>query len=225
MNASLERCESRGPGLGRVREVAEQLIADAPEGDGLDARTTALVAFAVASAPTTLDASGMKRHAQAALDAGATSAELTEAMVLASAIGVHGLHEGSRVLCELLSRDASSAPQLDEEAQELRDRLLGDPYWQRLDRELTGFVDSLLALSMPAFRAFVDYCAVPWQTGTLEARTKELIYISVDSTPTHRYLPGMRFHIANALALGATRREILDVIEIAAAAGPGHGIE
>ncbi len=71
----------------------------------------------------------------------------------------------------------------------------------------------------------VEYCAVPWQTGALPAKTKELIYISVDSTPTHRYLPGLRFHIGNALELGATRREILDVVEIAAAAGPAHGIE
>jgi hypothetical protein len=49
--------------------------------------------------------------------------------------------------------------------------------------------------------------------------------VAIDTMPTHRYLPGMRFHIENALALGTSRQELVDVLDISAAAGPGHGVE
>ena len=211
--------------MSRAREVALELLVDAAEGPGLDARTSALVGFAVASAPSTLDRSGIERHAAAALDAGSSSEELTEAMLLASAIGLHGLHEAPQVLRGVLESRRSSFPELTADAQAYRDRLLADPYWQRLDGELPGFIDSMLRLAEPAFRTFVDYVAIPWQSGPLSPKEKELIYVSIDTMPTHRYLPGMRFHIRNALALGATRQELIDVLDISAAAGPSRGIE
>lgn len=214
-----------GPDVARAREVALGLLVDAPEGAGLDARTTALVAFAVAATPTTLDRDGIGRHADAALDAGATLEELTEAMLLASAIGLHGLHEAPQVLRAVAERRSESLPSHDADSERYRDQLLTDPYWQRLDAMLPDFLDTMLRLHAPAFKSFVDYVGIPWQSGPLPAKTKELVYVSIDTMPSHRYLPGMRFHIENALALGATRQELLDVLDISAAAGPSRGIE
>lgn len=214
-----------GPDVGRAREVALTLLVDAPEGPGLDGRMAALVGFAVAATPTTLDVDGIERHANAALDAGASLEELSETMLLASAIGLHGLHEAPQVLRRVVEARSGEFPPLTDEARTYRDRLLADEYWQRLDAELPGFLDSMLRLSEPAFRSFVDYVAIPWKTGDLSPKEKELIYVSIDTMPTHRYLPGMRFHIENALALGATRQELIDVLDISAAGGPSRGIE
>ena len=66
--------------------------------------------------------------------------------------------------------------------------------------------------------------SVPWRSGVLRAKEKELIYLAVDATPTHRYLPGLRLHVVNALERGASRAEIVGALDIAAAAGPSWGI-
>ena len=42
--------------------------------------------------------------------------------------------------------------------------------------------------------------------------------MAVDATPTHRYLPGMRLHLRNALKLGAGRAAVRRALEIAAEA-------
>ena len=214
-----------GPDIARAREAALEMLAGAPDGDGLDEKTAALVGLAVAATPATLDRAGIERFSGEALDAGATLDELTEAMLLAAGIGLHGLHEGPAVVRDVMRGRGGDLPELDEETAAYRDKLLADPYWQRLNDRLPEFLDSMLRLSAPAFRVFVDFLAIPWKSGPLPAKTKELIYISIDTMPAHRYLPGMRFHIENALALGATRQEIVGVLDISAAAGPPRGIE
>jgi alkylhydroperoxidase/carboxymuconolactone decarboxylase family protein YurZ len=84
-----------------------------------------------------------------------------------------------------------------------------DPHWVRMEAEVPGFLDLLLRPSPEGFEAFFVYCAVPWKTRALRARTKELISLAVDSTRARRYLPGMRLHIAHAINLGAGKTTIL----------------
>jgi len=96
-------------------------------------------------------------------------------------------------------------------------RCLADALRQR-------FLDALLRFSPEAFEAFFNYCALPWKSRALRALTKELISIAVDSSPTHRYLPGFRLHLGNAIALGAGRKAILQALDIAAAAPPHRGV-
>lgn len=222
---AVEASHGAGPDVARAREVALAMLDGAPEGEGLDAKAAALVAFAVAATPATLDCDGIDRHSRAALDAGATLDELSEAMLLAAGIGLHGMHEAPRVLREVLESRGDALPELAPDDESYRERLLADPYWQRLHGQLPDFLDGALRLSPAAFRLIVDFLAIPWQEGSLPAKLKELIYVSIDTMPAHRYLPGMRFHIENALGLGATRQEILDVLDISAAAGPPRGIE
>lgn len=206
------------PDLALVSDEVERLISGAPDGDHLDAATAALISFAVAASPTTLDRDGMRHHAQLALATEVAPGELTEAMILVSALGMHALHEGARVLAELMPSEGSPSPSA------LRMKLQADRYWQRLDEELPGFLEALDRLSPHALSAFVEYCALPWRTGTLPAKVKELIYLSIDATPSHRYLPGLRLHVRNALDLGAGRREIVETIGIAAEAGPARTV-
>lgn len=215
------------PDLAEARAEALALIpVEAPEGPPLEPRLAALVGLGCAASATTLDRDGMRRHAERALAAGASADDVHEAVVLVSALGVHALHEGSRIVADVLR--AHGDPRLaglpGERAAALLAPTREDRYWQRLEEELPGFLDDLARLSPEAFVAFRDFCAVPWQTGHLPAKEKELIYAAVDATPTHRYLPGLRLHVRNALDRGASRAEIVGVLDIAAAAGPARGI-
>src|SRR3984885_7913760 len=71
-------------------------------------------------------------------------------------------------------------------------------YWSR------GW-DPLLDIAPDYFEAYAKLSSVPWKTGTLSPKIKELLYIAIDSSITHMYEPGLRVHIRNALRYGATR--------------------
>lgn len=223
MTTQPDRAEPAHVSLAQLRDQARQLLADVPDGEDLDPLTAALIRLAVHAAVTALDGFGIDRAIHHALDVGATSAQVHETLVVVSGLGVHTLMEGShRIVRALHERGQPLAQPLDTAQTALRDRLQGDdPYWAGLDRELPGFLDSLLRLSPEAYEAFFAYCAVPWRTGAVRARTKELLSLATDATPTHRYLPGLRLHLANAVRLGAGRTAILHTLDIAADA-PAH---
>ncbi len=71
-----------------------------------------------------------------------------------------------------------------------------------------GFVETFLGLS-----------SYPWKKGVLPPKVKEFIYIAIDASPTHLYEPGIRLHIRRALEQGATKEEILEVLELTVALG------
>jgi alkylhydroperoxidase/carboxymuconolactone decarboxylase family protein YurZ len=50
-------------------------------------------------------------------------------------------------------------------------------------------------------------------------KVKELIYTAFDASATHMYVPGLRQHIENALAYGATPAEVMEVFELASTIG------
>jgi alkylhydroperoxidase/carboxymuconolactone decarboxylase family protein YurZ len=79
--------------------------------------------------------------------------------------------------------------------------------------------EGVLRLDPEFLQAYLDFSAVPWRSGSLAPKVKELIYIAVDANATHMYLPGVRQHIRAALKLGATPREIMEVLELSATLG------
>jgi alkylhydroperoxidase/carboxymuconolactone decarboxylase family protein YurZ len=199
--------------------------ADALEpGQPLDDATAAIIGFAVRASVTTLDFDACDAYVEAALAAGASFAQLHEALVLVSGLGVHSLMEGSRRLAAHARAHGVqelSAP-LDEHRSALWARHVGnDRYWTVVEKAAPGFLDALLRFSPEAFEAFFQYCAVPWRSSALTALCKELISLAVDASTTHRYLPGLRLHLANAIKLGASRTALLQTLEIAAGT-PAH---
>lgn len=216
-----------GPTVADARAEALALIPPtAPDGPPLTERLAALIALACAASATAMDNAGVRVAAERALAAGATPEEVHEAVLLVSALGVHALHEGSRVVAEVLREhgDPRVTGPAEPRAEALLAPLRTDPYWQRLEAEIPGFAEALARLSPDMFIAFRDYVGVPWRTGVLRAKEKEIIYLASDATPTHRYLPGLRLHVANALERGASRQEITGALDIAGAAGPARGI-
>ena len=89
-----------------------------------------------------------------------------------------------------------------------KERGYWSPIWDKLLRWDPDFLENYTTLSGHVFR-----------NGPLPKKVKELILIAVDVTTTHLYEPGLRIHIQNALQAGATKEEILEVMELASFVG------
>lgn len=79
--------------------------------------------------------------------------------------------------------------------------------------------DDLLSLDENFFEVYSEFSSIPWKTGVLEPKIKELINIAISSSPTHLSEQATQIHIRNALRLGATKEEILEVLEIVSILG------
>ncbi len=66
---------------------------------------------------------------------------------------------------------------------------------------------------------FLDMGMKPIASGVLDPKTLEFLAIAVDASCTHLYAPGVRRHIRKALDLGATKEEILAVLQCVAVLG------
>ncbi len=197
-----------------LRAEAEARLAGMAQGPGLDSLQAALVRYGLAVSPACLDTAAADAAAAQAMEAGATVAMLHEVIVLVSGLGVHALMAMS---ARLPVPDAQ-----DEARKALWDKYVGgNPYWIQFEAGLPGFLPALLAQSPAAFEGFFRYCALPWTDRTLPSRTMELISLAVDACPSHRFGPGFRLHMENALGLGLSRRQILETMDLAAESG-GH---
>lgn len=216
----------RGIDLVGLREEVDTLLADAPPGEPLAPVVRSLIAYAVCSSVTTLDLGGARRAAEAALDEGATPGQLHEVLTLVSGLGVHTLMEGTRDLADIVTRRGGDIPEIDDGRVELRQRLTGSAtsFWEAFETHVPGFLDALLRLSPEVFEGFVDYGALPARTRQLRPMVKEIISVAVDALPNHRYMPGLRLHLADALRLGAGRAEIIEALDLAAGAPEPAGV-
>jgi len=177
----------------------------------LDPKVKELVCLAVDAAATHMYAPGIREHARRAIDLGATRKELLEVLQLTSTLGIHATTVGVPVLVEALG-EREIAP-LDERRQALKaDFEAKRGYWH-------DFWNGLLELDPDFFEAYVGFSAHPWEHGVLEPKVKELIYTAFDASATHMYVPGLRQHIENALAYGATPAEVMEVFELASTIG------
>jgi alkylhydroperoxidase/carboxymuconolactone decarboxylase family protein YurZ len=66
---------------------------------------------------------------------------------------------------------------------------------------------------------FMDMAMTPIARGVLDPKTYEFLAIAVDASCTHLYGPGVRRHIRKALELGATKEEILAVLQCVSVLG------
>ena len=69
------------------------------------------------------------------------------------------------------------------------------------------------------FARFAELADVPRRSATLEPKVKELVCLAVNAAATHMYEPGIREHAHRAIELGATREELLEVLELTSTLG------
>ena len=89
---------------------------------------------------------------------------------------------------------------------------------QRTTGDWNPFCDSLFELDPDYLETFLAFRAVP-QNGPLPQKYKELIFIAINVATTHLWPSGARRHMQNALEAGATKEEILEVIQLTSIMG------
>lgn len=181
----------------------------------LEAKVKEFIYIAADASATHLYMPGIQQHVQAALDHGATPGEIMEVLELTSTLGIHAANIGVPLLLEVLEEEGlrTGPPPLDERREQLKAEFTKTRgYWHE-------FWDGLLELDPELFEAYLNFSAVPWRTGTLEPKIKELIYIAFDAAATHLYVPGLKLHLRNAVRLGATIDEIMVVFDIVSVIG------
>jgi alkylhydroperoxidase/carboxymuconolactone decarboxylase family protein YurZ len=173
--------------------------------------------IAIDASTTHLYEPGTRVHVRNALKHGATKEEVMEVLQLVSVLGIHSCTHGVPILMEEL-RAAGRGAELPRPAPGPREEGLkaefieARGYW-------SGLWDDVLALSPDFFEAYLRFSSVPWRHGRLEPKVKEFIYIAVDAATTHLYEPGTRIHVRNALRHGATKEEIMEVLELVSVLG------
>jgi alkylhydroperoxidase/carboxymuconolactone decarboxylase family protein YurZ len=78
---------------------------------------------------------------------------------------------------------------------------------------------AVLDLDPEFLAAYSGFAGVPQRQQHLDAKTQAFIGLAVDAATTHLHAPGIRDHIAAALAAGATRQEVMEVLECTATLG------
>jgi len=181
----------------------------------LEPKVKALVALAADAAATHLYEPGIRQHIAAAFDHGATTAEVMEVLELTSTLGIHACNIGVPLLLEVLQEEGlrdGPAP-LDERRERLKAEFTANRgYWH-------SFWDGVLELDPDLFEAYIEFSSVPWKSGPLPPEVKELIYIAFDASATHLYVPGLKLHMQNAVRLGATAGEIMEVLAVVSVIG------
>ena len=150
---------------------------------------------------------GLKVHLGNAKKYGATQQEIMEVYQIASMQGIHTLMLGVPMLIEEMKgmgRGQEVIRQLTPHQVALKQRFTETcGHWSHL-------LDGILQLAPDFFESYLEMSAVPWKTGTLEPKIKELIYIGIASSSTSLYGPDLRIHIKNALKHGASIGEIME---------------
>lgn len=90
----------------------------------------------------------------------------------------------------------------------LGDSMTWDESWQCLAQE-----------DPEMFQASVNLLAVPRKKNHLSPKMQAFVALTVDSNSTHLYTPGIRQHIKAAAAAGATKAEVLEVLELSSTLG------
>ena len=181
----------------------------------LDDKTKEFMFIAVNAAATHLYTPGVRQHIKAALNAGATPQEIMEVIELTSTLGIHAMNIGVPILVQVLVEKGlrtGPAP-LDANQERIKAEFTANRgYWH-------SFWDEMLELDPDLFETYTAFSSVPWKSGTLSPKVKELVYIAFDTAATHLYVKGLKLHIENAIGYGATAGEILEVMEIASVIG------
>ena len=90
---------------------------------------------------------------------------------------------------------------------------------QRSTGDWNPMWDTLEEMDADYLEAFLAFRSVPQTNGPLPQKYKEMIFIAINVATTHLWASGVRRHIQNALRAGATREEILEVMQLTSIMG------
>jgi alkylhydroperoxidase/carboxymuconolactone decarboxylase family protein YurZ len=183
----------------------------------LSPRMCELVYVAVDASATHMFGDGLKIHTRLALARGASPLDVIETLQLATAQGLEGVTMGVDILVEELKAAGQDTGFLEAPLTEAQLRLR-EAYHQRFG-DFPAFCEHLLRLSPEYFEVMTELVAAPEVTGALSAAERALIAVALNACFTHQNPAGTRLHIARALRAGASKEEILQVLQMTAHLG------
>ena len=79
--------------------------------------------------------------------------------------------------------------------------------------------ESLLRMDCEFLNAYLQMSVVPLKHNHLENKVKEFIYVAVNASSTHLFSPGIAMHLKAAIDFGASREELMEVLELTSTVG------
>jgi alkylhydroperoxidase/carboxymuconolactone decarboxylase family protein YurZ len=175
----------------------------------LPRKSIELISLALNAACTSLNPGGSRRHIRAALEAGATREEILTVLRMASLLAIHSCSLAAPILLEEAkaagvqygspSKNAQPAPTVDKVRSIGQWNRAWDPFYD-LDPVWT---DQFMGAGIEIYTS-----------GVMTPKLIEFLSIALDASYTHMYAPGTRRHIKAALALGATVKEVMEVLKL-----------
>jgi alkylhydroperoxidase/carboxymuconolactone decarboxylase family protein YurZ len=179
----------------------------------LTPRVKELVYIAIDAAITHLYQPGLRKHMGDAMGHGATPADIVETLQLASCIGLLSTTTGAPFLLEALQARGQAPAELTPAQTAQRER------FEQATGHWDAGLDALLRLDADAFAHHAGYIAAAWQTKSLDPVTRELLSLAVHASSTLLHQPGIRLHLARALDAGATRAQVMEVLQLTSVLG------
>jgi alkylhydroperoxidase/carboxymuconolactone decarboxylase family protein YurZ len=172
-----------------------------------------LVSVSLNAACTNLNPDGTRHHIRAALEAGATREEILFVLKWGFALSIHCCSQAAPiVLEEAKAANVQLAPRANTEPTPACDAMRKIGQWNtawgpffELD---PVFTDEYMAMGGGIYKS-----------GIMSPKEVELLRIALDASVTHMYAPGTRRHIKNALKVGATMEEIMEVLKLCVVQG------
>ncbi|HEY7063709.1 MAG TPA: carboxymuconolactone decarboxylase family protein [Chloroflexota bacterium] len=173
-----------------------------------------LVGVALNAACTNLNPDGTRRHIRAALAAGATRDEILVVLKMASVMAIHSCSLGAPILLE-----EAKAAGVDPTSGEPETVATPACDQMRAAGQWNDAWDPCFALDPVWTDEFMAAGIDIYGSGLLTPKLVELLSIGFDASYTHMYAPGVRRHVRAALKLGATPREIMEVLKLCVVQG------
>jgi alkylhydroperoxidase/carboxymuconolactone decarboxylase family protein YurZ len=188
------------------------------ENGPLDEKTRSLVMLAFHSSMTHVHGPSIRMHINQAFDAGASVEEVLDVFKLVSVVGSHGTYTGVEAFSEV-----TSLPELDpEEERRIEEKKVEYKaergYWSPI-------FDDLMHLDDEFFERYSDYFGRTRQRSNLSAKVQEFVYMAIDTNATHMYDKGLTIHIERALEEGASKAEVMEVLELSCLMGVSTMLE
>jgi len=193
-------------------DACEQMSTNPWSSGVLPRKLVELIGLAMNAACTNLNPEGTRRHIRGALDAGATRDEIVFVLKCASLMSIHSCSLGAPILLEEAKAAGAHAAPKPPVATPACDKMRAIGQWN------TAW-DPFYELDPKWTDQFMATGAGIYGSGVMSAKDTELLSIAFDASYTHMYAPGTRRHIHNALRVGATLEEIMEVLKLCVVQG------
>ena len=175
------------------------------------------IAMALDASITHLFEKGLRLHARAALQLGATREQLVEVVQILSFLGMQSHLVALPIIVDLLDDGdkirAKAKQPLSEKSQELK-RVFKERFGSWTEDH-----DVLLALSEDYFPTYLEHLSVPYFNGALTARERALVLCAANISVTHLNERAIRASASAALAAGCSGEDLVHVVRLASSLG------